>query len=317
MFPSIDLLIAIYNNEEYLPAQLESLMNQTTSHFRIIARDDCSKDQSIAILEDFRQKHPEKILLIKGEKNLGASGNFSALMSEATADYIMFCDGDDVWFPTKIEESMKEMLKSEQIYGKETPLLIHTDLTVVNRDLSILDRSFCHYSKLQPKSADRLNRLLPQNVITGCTMLMNRPLLDLAMPIPTEAVMHDWWIGLVACLFGRISYLVKPTIFYRQHGKNDVGAKNWRSMTTYWNHFKKTLKSNGREEVRRRFMRTIRQGEQIFLRYGKMMTPQQREIIQHYIAIASSGYLKKRLLFFKYRFFKNDFAKNLGMLFYF
>ncbi len=314
MHQTIDILMAVYNNAEYVVVQLQSLMEQTYPHFRIIVRDDCSSDHSVKLIEEVSQRYPEKIHLIKGKENLGARGNFSVLINEAKADYIMFCDADDVWLPTKIEESLALMQKNEAVYGKNIPLLVHTDLTVVNQHLHLLSHSFWNYSKLNPRLANDLNRLLPHNVITGCTMLLNKPLLQLAAPIPKEAIMHDWWIGLVASAFGYIDFLAKPTMLYRQHGKNDVGAKNWRSTATYWNYAKKALYPKGREELRQRILKTIHQASHFSHRYSVHLGHQKQHIVRNYAALGEVGALKKRYLFFKHRYFKNTFAKNVSML---
>lgn len=313
MHPTIDILMAVYNNADYIADQLQSLMEQTYPHFHLIVRDDCSSDRSIEIIEEFQTRYPGKITLIKGKENLGARGNFAALMHKVKADYIMFCDADDVWLPNKIEESLELMQKNETIHGKKTPLLIHSDLKVVNKELRILNSSFWNYSKLNPDLAKYLNRLLPQNVITGCTMLINKPLLELAMPIPQEAIMHDWWIGLVAAGFGQIDCLRKPTILYRQHGKNDVGAKNWRSTATYWSHFKKTMQIRGRKELKQRLAKTIEQATIFSERYGMQLDNRKREVVRDYAMFGHSGWFKKRYLFFKHRYFKNSLTKNLAM----
>lgn len=309
----IKILLAVYNNSDYLPAQLQSLLKQTYPHFHIIARDDCSTDNSLAILKSFAVEHPDKITVIKGDKNLGAKGNFSYLVNLVQGDYIMFCDGDDVWLPTKIEESLSLMHKNEALYGKETPILIHTDLVVVNKNLKTLNPSFWSYSKLTPKTANQLNRLLTHNVITGCTLLINRALLQLASPIPQEAIMHDWWIGLTASAFGQIDFLKKGTILYRQHGRNDVGAKNWRSWKTYWNAFKKTVHTEGRDSIRQRLVRTIEQAALFDHRYGKDLPTHKQRIVHDYATLMEAGGIAKRYLFLRRAYFKNSFAKSAGM----
>lgn len=305
--------MAVYNNEDYLLAQLQSLMAQTCPHFRVIIRDDRSSDRSVHLIENFNQQYPGKILFIQGTENLGACGNFAALMNYAKADYIMFCDADDIWLPTKIEESFALMQKNETIYGKKSPLLIHTDLTVVDKQLRTLGHSFWEFSKINPHSANELNRLLVQNAITGCTMLINQPLLQLAKPIPKEAIMHDWWIGLVASAFGKIDFLAKPTILYRQHGKNAVGAKNEKGIKNYFIYAKKIFHATGRQELRQRLIKTMQQASQFSHRYEPLFNPQQRQIIQAYVALRTAKPLKKRYLFFKHRYFKSTFAKNMGM----
>ncbi len=258
--PTIDILLAVYNNEPYLFEQLDSLMAQTYPHFHIIARDDCSTDRSLEILKEFSDRYPNKMTVIKGTENLGAKGNFAALLKQSEGGYVMFCDADDVWLPFKIEETLALMQKNEAIYGKETPLLIHTDLIVTDKELKTLSHSFVHSSKLNPLLANQINRLLTQNCVTGCTVLANRALINLASPIPAEAIMHDWWIALVASVFGHIDFLRKGTLYYRQHGKNDTGAKNWRKLSTYWQQFKK----EGIRGISKKLKKTYLQAEALY-----------------------------------------------------
>lgn len=311
--PSFDILMAVYNNEEYIREQLDSLIHQTYPHFRIVIRDDASSDTSALIIQEFIKKYPGKIHFLKGEKNVGALGNFAALMLETRANYVMFCDADDIWLPNKVEESLALIQKNEALFGAKTPLLIHTDLHVVDKELKTLSPSFWHYSQLNPNLALDLNRLVSQNVITGCTMLINKPLLELAIPIPHGAIMHDWWIGLVASSFGRIDLLPKPTILYRQHGKNDTGAKDCKSMRGRWNHVKKGFFQNGRLQMRNRLKKTIDQADLFLNRYEKQLNDKQRMIVKNYAALNKVSSLERRYLFLKYRYFKNSFAKNAAM----
>ncbi len=316
MTQAIDILMAVYNNAEYILAQLQSLMAQSYPYFRLVIRDDCSSDHSVKLIEQFSQQNPGKICLIKGTKNLGACGNFAVLLNEAKADYVMFCDADDVWLPTKLEESLALMHKNEALYGKETPILVHTDLTVVDKQLHTLNSSFWDYSKINPRLADSLNRLLTHNVITGCTMLINKPLLQLAAPIPQEAIMHDWWIGLVASAFGHIDFLAKPTILYRQHSKNQIGATNWKNLSTYLTYAKKAWQQSGRREMHQRLLKTIDQATKFLNQYEAYLMPQKRQIVQNYAALGAVNALQKRYLFLKHQYFKNTFAKNVGMFFF-
>jgi len=311
----IDILMAVYNNEEDIVPQFQSLIEQSDSRFRIIIRDDGSSDHSIPLIESFCQQYPGQVFLIKGEKNLGARDNFGTLMGEAKADYILFCDADDVWLPTKIEESVALMQKNEGIYGRETPLLVHTDLTVVDKHLHVLSPSFWEYSAINPPLAHSLNRLLPQNGVTGCAMLINKPLLKLAQPLPKEAIMHDWWIALVASAFGQIDFLAKPMVLYRQHDRNAIGAKNWKSVSARCRHAKKALHKFERQNMRKGLLKTMHQAAAFLHRYGDRLNPEKKEIVENYAVLHSLNFLKKRYLFFKHRYFKSSFSKNIGMFF--
>ena len=138
----------------------------------------------------------------------------------------MFCDQDDVWNNDKIEKTYKKMQELEKLYGDSIPLLAHTDLEVVNEKLETLSFSMWKSEHINPR-ANTLNKLLMQNTITGCTMMINRTLAMKSLSISSKAIMHDWWIGLVATAFGKIGFIEESTMRYRQHGRNDTGAKNY------------------------------------------------------------------------------------------
>ncbi len=223
----IDILLATYNGAAFLNQQLGSVENQTHRNWRLIVRDDGSTDTTPEIIEAFRARHPDKVVVLRDEDgNLGLVRNFSRLMEHASADYVAFCDQDDVWKPEKLELSLLKMREMEAEHGPERPLLVFTDLTVVDEDLQVVHPSFWRYQGVRPKRCNALIRLLLLNVVTGCTALMNRPLVEKSMPIPGGAVVHDWWVALVAAAFGAAGYIVQPTVLYRQHGKNILGARD-------------------------------------------------------------------------------------------
>lgn len=221
----IDILLATYNGAAFLEAQLESIAAQTHEDWRLIARDDGSTDRTPEILSAFQARHAGRVeILADGDGNLGLVQNFSRLMEHSDAPYAAFCDQDDVWIPEKLELCLAKMCELEREHGAETPLLVFTDLAVVDEDLNVIDRSFWHYANLRPDRCNSLNRLLLQNVVTGCTALMNRCLVARVVPIPSGAHVHDWWVALVVSAFGKLAYVTRPTVLYRQHGRNLLGA---------------------------------------------------------------------------------------------
>ena len=92
----IDILMATYNGEKYLREQIDSILNQTFKDFNLIICDDCSKDSTWQILEEY-QKKDSRIKIIKNEKNLGYNKNFEKLLSFVKSDYFMLSDQDDFW----------------------------------------------------------------------------------------------------------------------------------------------------------------------------------------------------------------------------
>ena len=225
----VDILLATYNGEKFIRQQLDSLLEQTYQGWRLLAHDDGSTDNTVSILKEYSDKYPDQIFVIEdGIKCGGAKNNFSHLMTFSCAPYVMFCDQDDVWLKNKIELTFRQMEKLEAIYpGK--PILIHTDLIVVDEELREISDSMFSYQRLS-KNTEDLDELLVQNNITGCTMMINKSALSISIPIPDAAIMHDWWIGCnVLHSSGIICFIPDSLIKYRQHGGNAVGSKeiNW------------------------------------------------------------------------------------------
>jgi glycosyltransferase involved in cell wall biosynthesis len=224
----IDILLTTYNGEKYLNEQFDSLLNQTVQNFKIIIRDDGCTDRTIDIIKEYKIKYPKQIELIEDNLgNLRSSKSFMKLLEYSTAEYIMFCDQDDIWLPNKIEVSFNKILELERNDGKDISLLVFTDLTVVDEKLSIAQESFWKYQKLNPKISKNWKKLLAQNVITGCTIIMNKRAKEVSLPFKLEIMIHDQWIGVNVAKYGKINYLEEQTILYRQHGSNVAGAHSY------------------------------------------------------------------------------------------
>lgn len=224
------ILLGTYNGARFLREQLESIQRQTVSHWTLLIRDDGSQDETIEILDRFADQESRAIRLTDQHGRRGAVGNFGELMQRAldfSPDIIFFSDQDDIWSPIKVGEQMSRIEELEKAYGKETPILVHSDLEVVDATLHRVDRSFMHFQGLSHEADEPLRVLLVQNFVTGCATAINLALLRLAIPIPTTAIMHDWWLALCAASCGQLAYSSHPTVFYRQHGQNEIGAKGW------------------------------------------------------------------------------------------
>ncbi len=307
MSERVDVLLATFQGAKYLEEQLESILTQTHPQLYLWIRDDGSSDQTMVILEKWAKTYPQKITLIPPQKRLGIKGNFSELMKHSQAPYMMFSDQDDIWLPHKVEASLDQLIALERQYGSHLPLLVHTDLKVVNKKLEEIAPSFCHYAGLNPKLTT-LNRLLAQNVLTGCTLLMNRTLADLSHPIPEEALMHDWWIALVATCFGHINFLDQATLLYRQHGRNEVGAKHYH----IWRFIRQILKGN--QNKISNIYPTYKQASCFLKRYQSILPPEKQALIKAYEELGQLPYFKQKRQIIKYQFFKQGFLRNARAL---
>ncbi len=303
----VTVLLAVYNGERYLAQQINSLLEQTVKDIKIIIRDDGSCDRSAEIISDFAKRYPEKISVISGAPTGSALGNFSQLVKSADDDYIMFCDQDDVWLPEKIEKTLSVMQTAEK-QTPDTPILVHSDVSVVDSNLHIVSPSFFEYQRLYQDNVC-LPRLLVQNYVTGCTVMINRALLDICGEIPDDCAMHDWWLALVAVIFGRIVCIDEPLMLYRQHGDNQVGAKSSHGMAYIRNKLA-TL-----DKVRTNYNITYTQARRLNERYRERMNRSQCEILDAYCLMPQKNKLQKIRLMNKYGFKKGTTLRIIGQYF--
>jgi len=220
----IDILMATYNGERYLREQLDSIFAQTCEDWQLLIRDDNSTDSTCRILAEYVAKYPTKVRVVdEGGSRLGASLNFGRLLEYSDSDYIMFSDQDDVWLPSKIELSLGMMKAAEYLYPA-TPLLVHSDLKVVDANLSPVEESMWRRLRVSPRLGDNASDLMVQGLVSGCALMINRKARKISTPIPREAIMYDWWISIRVATHGKIIYMSLPTLLHRLHRMNTVGV---------------------------------------------------------------------------------------------
>ena len=222
MDEKIDVLLATYNGEKYLKEQIDSILNQTYKNIRIVISDDCSKDTTRKILEEYENKDA-RIKVHYQEKNLGVVKNIEFLLGQVEAPYYMLADQDDYWMKEKIQKSI-ETLK------KENADLVFGDLEVVDEKLNTMYDSFNDYMLLSRNIRKYINSYKVNylyNCVTGCTILAKKRTIEKIHPLPTDSkyLIHDHWIGLMVGLNGKLAYMPEKYIKYRQHGNNQVGTE--------------------------------------------------------------------------------------------
>lgn len=222
---TVDILMATYNGEKYIRQQIESLQAQTYSDWRLLASDDGSSDETLAIVHELASEDDRIMVVSPDQPFRSAYKNFLFLLSRSTAEYAMFCDQDDVWLPQKVELSLARAVACEAELGGATPAMVFSDSSLVDASLNEIAPSFVS-SLAYPPAEMNVMKLLYDNIVQGSAMLMNRALIDLAQahPMPEERWYHDYWITTLACATGRIEYIDQPLMLYRQHGGNALGA---------------------------------------------------------------------------------------------
>lgn len=309
---TVDILMATCNGEHFIEKQIASILDQTHTDLRLRISDDASDDTTPELLNALKNLDPERIFLEpSAATRLGAAANFGSLLDRTTAPYVMFADQDDVWLPDKVSKTLSLMKSVEAEHGRNAPVLVHTDLRVVDANLTPIADSLWTYQNLVPERLTSLNRLLVQNGITGCTMMMNAALTTRCMGgVPGGAIMHDWWVGLVAAAFGVIAFLPEATLLYRQHDTNDTGAKPW-SATHVCRRAVATFLGN---DIPRSLRRTQEQARAFLARYEDFLSDEQRDVVTAYAELPTLSWLKRRRQVLKYGFLKCDPVRSLALL---
>lgn len=267
--PRLEVLVSTWNGEPFVREQLESLFRQEGAfHLHIRVRDDGSSDDTVHRVSEVTQRfagRPDRTCAIESGENLGFVRSFFTLLScaDEQADYVAFCDQDDVWLPNKLARAIEALRavqedKADPSTPASPPLLYTSRLQLVDRSLQPIG-----YSRLAGRAPAFANALV-ENIVTGATLVMNqaarrlvlqglsrmssepaldadKPVLDADKPVldadkPCQAVatmypdslwkhilLHDWWCYLVVSAFGQVIYDPDTAILYRQHGNNQVG----------------------------------------------------------------------------------------------
>jgi glycosyltransferase involved in cell wall biosynthesis len=310
--PDIEVLLATYNGARFLREQVDSLLDQDYEHLRILARDDGSSDSSAAILATYADRFPDQVRVLPTVTPSGsAPKNFLLLMQSSTADYACFSDQDDVWLPDKVSRSKEIMDQLEARWGREMPLLVFSDLRVVDEKLETLDPSFWRVMGVDPDRIQRLPELLLESVVTGCTAMVNRPLLDLAVRMAPQASMHDRWIGLIAGFLGKAGILQAQTVIYRQHDDNLLGTGR-RQVTTAAEPSKQRLDNANL----RAWNSSQRDAEAFLTTYQKELPAEQQALLKRFLRCQSSRSAFLRVITFLSGFRYAQIRHNLAMAAY-
>ncbi len=305
----ITILMATLNGERYLREQLDSLLAQTCKDWELYIRDDGSTDNTIDIIRSVLQQDRRLHLVSSAGSVGGACRNYAVLLEQAAGPYVMFCDQDDVWLSDKIEVTLSTMKDCERQFGADTPILVHTDCRVVDSACREISPSFMAYQHMEHVEDNPLRILLSQNFITGCTVMANHALLSISRPVPDNALMHDWWLGLMAAATGKIAFVPRGTLLYRQHTDNAVGA----SRLLSGHHFRRLFKFADLNAA----MSGLMLQNCALLKHLKGLTggPHTPEVLDDLVAAARKGRRSALASVLKNRIAKQGLLRNL--LFFF
>ncbi len=217
----VAIILSTYNGARFLPAQLESYRRQTEPDWVLFWRDDGSTDPTVALMEAFtREVGAERCRRVEMPGRLGVAHSFYALLAAARplGLPVAFSDQDDVWLPGKLTRALSALgrLPGPTLYCSRQ-ILVDDELVPIGPSAPF---------RRQPCFAAALT----QNIATGCTIVLDPAAACLiAASTPPSGSLHDWWSYLlVTGAGGRVVADPEPTMLYRQHTANLVGAPSSR-----------------------------------------------------------------------------------------
>ena len=224
----IDILVATYNsNINFLRMQLDSLLSQNYSNIRVIISDDASsKSETKDFLTEYSKKD-NRITLFLNEKNRGYVKNFEFLLEKSDANYIMFCDHDDIWYNTKVQK-MYDKLVSEDVD------LVYCNAKQIDEKGKILQESYIDYKHLPKMNGKNSTLACSRHIAIGCSQIFTKKIKEQMLPFKESVMAHDWINVYLATLGKGVAYIDEPLFEYRLHNTNEFGGRSLNQNLNRW-----------------------------------------------------------------------------------
>lgn len=213
---SIVVIMPTFNGGEYIQEQIHSILNQSFNNFALHICDDASTDQTVKIATDLARKD-KRIHLHKNLFQKGVIKNISDALTEIKADIYFLADQDDIWLAEKMAKQM-EVLQPDEV------VMSCTNLSLVDENGCLMGVDFWSSQEIEAAEIRQAENIAIKTMVTGCTMAFKKRLLNIALPIPEQATMHDHWLSFFAVKIGKVVPISEALVLYRQHSSNVIGA---------------------------------------------------------------------------------------------
>jgi glycosyltransferase involved in cell wall biosynthesis len=311
----IDIAMPCYNVAPWLDDGIESLLAQEGGDWRLVARDDASTDQTAALLAGWAHRLGPRMLLLEGDEvNLGAVGNFNAVLGATESRWVMTADPDDIWLPGRLARTLAALTEAEARFGADMPLAVCTDAQVIDERGRPIATSYWRWARCDPRRATRLAAVAMESPALGSTMALNRALLDLALPIAADAPYHDSWLALTAVAFGRLIPLPDCTVRYRRHSGNEAAEPFGHNLLSA---AVQTLTEPGAPRRRLRqllFSQAAPQAAAFADRFGDRLAPGDAAALRALGRLRSLGPLERRRALIRHGLWYTSPLKNAALL---
>lgn len=215
--PNVSVALCTCNGEAYIRETLQSISAQTQSPLELVAVDDKSSDNTVLILEEFRNIIDFPMHIHINDTQLGVNGNFEKVIQMCSGDYIFFADQDDIWMPQKIEDTL-------QVFHTNRCGAIFSNASRIDENDQVLRDDLWRSIPGQFTGyRDRVaffKRLIKGNVVTGSTLAIQSGVIKHILPFPkTESFLYDAWIAMICAANPEIGItpLSRKLVHYRVH----------------------------------------------------------------------------------------------------
>lgn len=297
---TVIVVISTYNGAKYIERQLDSIFNQVNVDVRVLVRDDCSKDDTVEVIQKYAQRHPKnKIEIVKG-KNVGFAKSFWLGLSKCgEADYYAFADQDDVWKPNKLICCINAMQEENQI-----PQLAYCKMQRSDIQLNRLDEQV---EILKPEQLTKKLTLI-KTYNYGAATVINKSAKKLVCRLWPEVddLPHDMWIGTLCYWFGKVYYVDEELYYWIRYDTSVTGEGTKGTAVKY--RLKKTIQRKSYPNISSAMLEG----------YEDLLKPEDGEFLKKVSNYKTVWKNKVALLFdptFKRLSFFGTLALKLGILF--
>lgn len=228
--PLVSVFLPTYNQQEFIAESIESVLNQDFENLEIVVGDDCSQDNTWAIVQEYQRNYPAKIKAFRNLQNLGITGNFNEVLKRCTGKYIAIAAGDDLFLPGKLCKQVKVMEEDQSI------VLCYHDVEVFNSEDGKTLRYWNHGPSSNPPVTGDAETVARKVIEQGTAFIEAVSVMARRDSIPAEGfnqhipVASDWlmWIEILAGA-GRekkVKYISDVLARYRRHSSNITLREN-------------------------------------------------------------------------------------------
>ena len=308
MDPKIDILLTTYNsNIDFLKKQIDSILTQTYKNIYLLISDDKSSNPKVIDLLKEYEKKDKRIKLYLQEKNLGYNKNFEFLLKCSGANYIMFCDHDDIWNSDKVEKSLKKIVE-------ENVDLVYCNAEQINEKGEIIQKNYFKYKNI-PLINKKSHLAISRCIGIGCSQIITKDVKNKMLPFLESVIAHDWLASFIANENKGISYIKEPLFQYRLHTNNVFGGRSLAQNLSRWKKengisYESYLKYRKEKVIDIAYL----DGAKMCLEYSKDEKNKKflQDIIEYYEKLEQCKYINFHIIkYFKFLAGKNLFKKMI------